>query len=91
MEWLSAHPDKSQLEEWRKEQLFAMASVFYSLNGWPTEDNPLAYSDECQWSGFRCTDGVLDTISVRGSNANAAGRSLQSIALTGSIPNELLS
>jgi hypothetical protein len=53
-QWLAEHPDISNMPEWRKVQLFAMATFFYTLHGeqWPEEarNDWLAYEkSECDW------------------------------------------
>jgi hypothetical protein len=37
MEWLSLHPDLPTMEQWQKIQLFALATIFYAMQGpnWP--------------------------------------------------------
>ena len=52
--WLSNHPDLDSLEEWRKRQLFALVTFYYSFRGelWPADKqrNWLDYSvHECDW------------------------------------------
>jgi len=32
-DWVSNHPNKTEMEDWRKTQLFALASVYFALNG----------------------------------------------------------
>lgn len=61
MDWISGHPEISIMEEWRKKQLFALATFYYSMKGehWPQiiQDNWLVYDEsECYW---------FDTISGR--------------------------
>lgn len=52
--WLLNHPDLPEIDEWRKMQLFAMATFFYSMEGtnWPTDYKEgwmLDEEPECQW------------------------------------------
>ena len=54
MEWLSQHPHLTNLSQWRKEQLFALATFFYAFQGpaWPlwARKHWLDYEkDECLW------------------------------------------
>jgi hypothetical protein len=51
-QWLTAHPDLNSMEEWRKTQLFALATLYYSWDGpnWEGEHSYLDYhTDECFW------------------------------------------
>lgn len=53
-DWLMAHPNITNLPEWRKMQLFAMVTFFYSFAGpnWPVEYSQgwLNYTtNECSW------------------------------------------
>ena len=53
-EWISGHPLLAEMEEWKKVQLFALVTFFYSFEGpsWPPpvrEDWLDAGTDECHW------------------------------------------
>lgn len=77
-EWLQAHPDYDydRMPNWRKHQLFAMGSFFYSTGGdtvW-SENNWMGESyNECGWkhatcnSDLRCTSLVFHNDNLRGS------------------------
>ena len=59
MDWLSNHPNITQYPEWKKKQLVALATLYYSLEGptWfpPIKQRWMDYGkDECGWhsSGF---------------------------------------
>ncbi|CAB9522773.1 unknown protein [Seminavis robusta] len=58
-QWLANHENVSKLSEWRKEQLFPLATFFYAFEGegWPTYVQERWMDDakeECDWfsSGF---------------------------------------
>ena len=65
-EWLLGHPDLDSMEEWRQQQLFALATFYYSFNGraWDSNEgqNWLDYNvEECEckypseWNGHTHT------------------------------------
>ncbi|CAB9514359.1 leucine rich repeat [Seminavis robusta] len=63
MHWLENHQNITRLEEWRKVQLFALATLFYSLDGpnWPKPIRNDWLDDtksECDW--FYSNYGVFD-------------------------------
>lgn len=53
--WLQDHPLLESMETWRKQQVFALVSIYYALNGpesWTAAQNRsyLSYDiDECEW------------------------------------------
>jgi Leucine-rich repeat (LRR) protein/plastocyanin len=54
LEWLSKHQDIVNMSDWRKEQLFALATFYYAFEGpnWPTHKSNdwLVYTrPECDW------------------------------------------
>ncbi|CAB9508841.1 Leucine Rich Repeat [Seminavis robusta] len=62
-QWLEQHPDLSTMPEYRKKQLFAMATFYYSFNGgaWTLfeRENWLSYSvNECRWGDTGIQDAV---------------------------------
>jgi Leucine-rich repeat (LRR) protein len=51
-EWLSSHPNISFLEEWRKMQLFSLATFYFAFRGetWFNNEGWLDYDrSECSW------------------------------------------
>lgn len=53
-DWLSVHPNITKFPEWRKQQLFALATFFYAMEGesWypPIHDSWMDYNNsECLW------------------------------------------
>ena len=64
--WLEDHPNLNQLPDWRKHQLFALASLYLALNGeeWPQneEQSWLEHNvSECLWNGFDDNNDVCDS------------------------------
>lgn len=56
--WVSDYPDLATLPDWRKQQLFAMATFFRAFNGnnWPLSRrlNWLSYTvNECEWASIQ--------------------------------------
>lgn len=50
--WLLNHPSITRLPDWRKNQLFALASIYFGTHGhdWHNDDSWLSYSvHECLW------------------------------------------
>ena len=70
-EWLAYHPFISTMEDWRKEQLFALVTFYYSFEGeyWPEDTygtNWLDYGkQECTWysrnTGFTWDNSDMPT------------------------------
>ena len=96
LEWLSDHPDLVTLESWRQQQLFAMVTFYYAMNGntlWGTlaTNSYLDYTiPECQWGekfGNQCSDeGKLTQLSLDDLELTlASGAS----SLLGNLPAEM--
>ena len=54
LDWLSRHPERHEMPEWRKRQLFALAAFFFAMEGpnWPEaiqNDWVLYEKSECLW------------------------------------------
>ncbi|CAB9504950.1 expressed unknown protein [Seminavis robusta] len=71
-DWVGRHQNITNLPEWRKMQLFAMATFFYSMEGadwwWPIKERWMVDTmDECLWfseafgSFYRGPDGLANT------------------------------
>lgn len=66
--WLKNHPQLSEMEEWRKRQLFALATFYHAMDGpsWPkdVQENWLVPDKhECYWFSSRygsIKDGVYE-------------------------------
>jgi hypothetical protein len=80
-DWLIGHPDLDMMLEWRKQQLFALATFFYAFGGegWSVYENQhwLNYTvDECMWGhSAGSTTGTTTTSSDNQSDiCDANGR-----------------
>lgn len=79
VQWVEEHPSHLELPNWKKLQLVAVASFYFSFNGngWPADKRKdwLSYEvDECSWGdkgedgsywGVGCTEGINGTDSTR--------------------------
>ena len=72
LEWLREHSDYFTMPAWRKQQLFAMATLFYGTFQW-TPNNWLHPSiKECLWEYSSCDDqGRLVALSLQGRRDNS--------------------
>lgn len=65
--WLKRHPLIQTLPDWRKQQLFALSTIFYSIaidGGWSQETNYHSYNaSTCAWRGIQC-DGNGEVQSI---------------------------
>lgn len=93
MDWLSMHPELPGMPEWRKKQLFSMASFYFAMNGpnWRKEirEGWLQYGEwECYWvmtnigSFIEATGQWEASDSTNGTICNEAGE-IQVIDLVG--------
>ena len=83
--WLEDYPGLNQIPDWRKHQLFALASLYHALNGdeWlQNEDQSWLEHNvsECLWNGFSIndvcdSDGRIVDVSIS-SVQNLTGSSL---------------
>jgi hypothetical protein len=79
-QWLEGHPGIAEMDDWRKEQLFALATFYYAFDGeqsWDYDDRKnwltvATVDDECQWSGrdkvvLQCaSDGRVAMLGING-------------------------
>ena len=69
VEWIAGHPSLATYPEWKQQQLFALATYFYSFQGdrWSSEAsaNWMSYDlDECLWKGVVCEGTPNQTVSI---------------------------
>ena len=104
-QWLKNDPNLDEYPEWRRQQRFALATLFFATTdenneGWHNDDGWLGYGDECEWyfstsSSFgQTTDTVCSQGNLRGRRLAGDGATLENVflvnnALKGPIPPEV--
>ena len=99
LDWLGDHPDLANMAQWKKEQLFALATFYYSTRGdyWVENQGWLDWdTNECDWeqlatyedatTGLNCNDGGEIRVLKFQKTNNLDGRIPPEISFSCSLP-----
>lgn len=86
IEWLRNHPDLPSMEDWRKHQLYALATFYYSFEG-PINGDYLDYKKhECEWNekldkSHVCKNGQVQLLKLENDEPSLPGPGIPMISL----------
>ncbi|CAB9497250.1 Fibronectin leucine rich transmembrane protein [Seminavis robusta] len=83
-DWTFQHPDFDDMPNWRKQQLFALGTFYFSFENWPEEYQWMDYSNtECSWTTS------LDSNPGEATSSDFIPEGYSNPGISGTIPSEI--